>query len=187
MTAIKNRPLSAWLVGIGIIIAAWAPGLHAQWKIMPIGDSITDGVGSTGAGYRSQLYDKLQGVNFSLVGPNGAAPYNGHFTRGAKIEEFYTGGYGTGIRDIASSMNTYQPDIILIHLGTNNMNNDDAAPYSENAGISMLPTSSGKLAQLLAYASQWANGTRGDFLKRIIVCKIVPRLVNGSPDPKIAD
>ena len=187
MTAIKNRPLSAWLVGIGIIIAAWAPGLHAQWKIMPIGDSITDGVGSTGAGYRSQLYDKLQGVNFSLVGPNGAAPYNGHFTRGAKIEEFYTGGYGTGVRDIASSMNTYQPDIILIHLGTNNMNNDDAAPYSENAGISMLPTSSGKLAQLLAYASQWANGTRGDFLKRIIICKIVPRLVNGSPDPKIPD
>ncbi len=187
MTAINSRPLRAWLAGIGIIIAAWATGLSAQWKIMPIGDSITDGVGSTGAGYRSLLYDKLQGVNFSLVGPNGTAPYNGHFTRGAKIEEFYTGGYGTGIRDIASSMNTYQPDIILIHLGTNNMNNDDAAPYSENAGISMLSTSSGKLAQLLAYASQWANGTRGDFLKRIIICKIIPRLVNGSPDPKIAD
>lgn len=187
MTASKNWPLRAWLVGIGIIIAGWAPGLSAQWKIMPIGDSITEGVGSSGTGYRSFLYDKLQGVNFSLVGPNGAAPYNGHFTRGAKIEEFYTGGYGTGTRDIASSMSTYQPDILLIHLGTNNMNNDTAAPYSENAGISMLPTSSGKLAQLLAYASQWANGTRGDFVKRIIICKIIPRLVNGSPDPKIAD
>jgi lysophospholipase L1-like esterase len=155
---------------------------------MPIGDSITDGVGSSsGTGFRAYLYDKLQGVNFSLVGPNGSAPLNGHFTRGAKIEEFYTGGFGTGTRDIASSMNTYQPDIILIHLGTNNMNNDDASPYSENTGITMQQTSSGKLAELLAYASQWSNGTRGDFLKRIIVCKIIPRLVNGSVDAKVAE
>lgn len=180
--------LRSWLVGLGIMVAGWAPGLTAQWKIMPIGDSITKGTGSTSqAGFRPYLYDKLNGVNFTFVGPDGASPYNGHFTAGAKIEEFYTGGFGTGSRDIASSMNTYQPDIILIHLGTNNMNNDAAAPYSENSGITLRQTSSGKLAELLAYASQWANGTRGDFLKRIIVCKIIPRLVNGSLDAKVPE
>ncbi len=188
MISFKNWPLRTWVVGIAMIIAGWAPGVSAQWKIMPIGDSITKGTGSTSqAGFRPYLYDKLNGVNFTFVGPDGASPYNGHFTAGAKIEEFYSGGFGTGTRDIASSMNTYQPDIILIHLGTNNMNNDAAAPYSENSGITLQQTSAGKLAELLAYASQWGNGTRGDFLKRILVCKIIPRLVNGSLDAKVAE
>ena len=170
------------------MLAAWAPRLAAQWRIMPIGDSITEGVGSSaGTGFRPYLYNKLQGIDFTMVGPNGASPYNAHFTRGAKIEEFYSGGYGTGSRDIASSMDTYRPDIILIHLGTNNMNNDAGSPYSTNAGISLEQNAPGKLAELLRYASQWANGTRGDFLRRIVVCKIVPRLVNGALDAKVAE
>ncbi len=189
LAAAEKWPLRTWVLGICVVVAGWASGLSAQqWKIMPIGNSITAGVGSSsGAGYRPFLYNKLQGVDFALVGPNGAAPYNGHFVAGAKIEDFYAGGYGNATRDVAPSMNSYRPEILLIHLGTNNMNNDAAGPYSVNAGISLEKTASGKLAEFLRYVSQWSNGTRGDFLKRIVVCKIVPRLVYGSPDAKVGE
>ncbi len=161
---------------------------YAQWTIMPMGNSITAGVGSSsGNGYRSYLLTKLQGTGCSLVGPHGVSPYNGYFIPGAKIEDFYSGGYGNGTLDITSAMNTYRPQVVIIHIGTNNMNRDAAGPYSNNNGITLLNTASGKLAEFLRYVSQWANGTRGDFLQRIIVCKIIPRLADGTIDPKVLD
>ncbi|MBN2357667.1 Ig-like domain-containing protein, partial [candidate division KSB1 bacterium] len=161
---------------------------QSQWSIMPLGNSITAGVGSSsGYGYRGYLLNKLQGTGCSLVGPHGTSPYNGYFISGGKIEDLYSGGYGNGTRDISSAMNTYRPDMLLIHIGTNNMNNDAAGPYSNNNGISLENTASGKLAEFLRYVSQWSNGARGDFLKRIVVCKIIPRLVSGTLDAKVIE
>lgn len=188
MVPIKNWPHRAWILVLGMAWLLGASQSAAQWRIMPVGNSITAGVGSTsGVGYRNYLYDRLQGIDFTFVGPNGSAPYNGFFQAGLKIEDFYSGGYGTGTKDIAAAMEMYRPDIILLHVGTNNMNNDQPSPYSSNTGITLERTSSGKLAELLRYLSRWSNGSRGDFLKRIYVCKIIPRYVDGTLDAKVAE
>ena len=80
-----NRPQRTWIVGICIMLAAWAPRLAAQWRIMPIGDSITEGVGSSaGTGFRPYLYNKLQGIDFTMVGPNGASPCS-PVSRGVRV------------------------------------------------------------------------------------------------------
>ncbi len=188
LVSIKKWLQSTWVgvMAMACLLSA-SPGA-AQWRIMPVGNSITAGVGSTsGLGYRNYLYNKLQGLDFIMVGPNGDAPYNAFFQAGLKIEDFYSGGYGTGTRDLAASLSMHRPDILIIHVGTNNMNNDAPAPYSTNTGISLERTASGKLAELLRYVSRWANGTNGDFIKRIVVCKITPRYVNGVLDAKVAE
>ncbi len=90
------------------------------WKIMPLGDSITDGIGSylgTG-GYRDDLYQFLtdQGINFDFVGSlnDGISPdpdHEGHdgFTA-EQIDSLLMG-----------KLVNYSPDIILLHIGTNNI------------------------------------------------------------------
>ncbi len=153
----------------------------AQTRIMPVGNSITDGAygSSDGLGFRNDLYARLRdaGLSFDFVGGSGAAPYEGHFFAGARIEEFYPGGFGTGTRDITSTMNSYAPEYILLHLGTNNISNSDTpAPYSNNNGQTFLNTASGKLAELLAYLARWKTGTYGSSLRKIILCKIIPKV-----------
>jgi lysophospholipase L1-like esterase len=86
---------------------------------MPIGDSITQGVGDTPEiGYRDNLYQYLQnkGINFAFVGPDGEAPYQGFFQRGAHIRDLLTAGEKYLSPDI---MNLYQPNVVILHLGTN--------------------------------------------------------------------
>jgi len=143
------------------------------WKIMPVGNSITAGVGSSnGFGFRDDLATKLTSANitFDLVGPDGV-PYEGHFLSGAKIEDFMAG----GAKDITPSLMTYEPNIVILHLGTNNLS-QTIAPYSNNRGVTYEPTAAGRLAQLLKYLTQFSDGTKGSFLERVLVCKIIPRL-----------
>jgi lysophospholipase L1-like esterase len=155
------------------IISLTLTAAAQTWKIMPVGNSITFGRGGSDEpdcrGYRDDLYTLLRNggiTNFQLVGPNGDSPYNGFFENGRKIEDFNVG----GVKDITSAMNTYQPDILLVHLGTNNMNNDNAQ------------TAASKLESLLNYTLTWS------ITKRILVCKIIPRLINGgTSDPKVAE
>lgn len=142
------------------------------WKIMPVGNSITAGVGSGNSyGFRDDLANKLTGagISYEFVGPDGT-PYNGHFLSGAKVEDFLPG----GPKDITVSLTTYQPNILLLHLGTNNLTHT-VAPYSNNRGITYESNGSGYLATLLRYLAQYSNGTKGSFLERVLVCKIIPR------------
>ena len=102
--------------------------LHASVKIMPLGDSITWDwhygdlrTDAERSGYRNYLWDKLknEGYNVDFVGSrnNGGAvipSFDGN-------NEGYTGYKSEQIADIVYSLlvkNT--PDIILLHIGTNN-------------------------------------------------------------------
>jgi lysophospholipase L1-like esterase len=95
--------------------------------IMPVGDSITRGWwGSTYAdGYRKPLYDKLMtaGYSFDFVGDmsDGNFPdpnHEGH--DGWRADQILT--------NIGGWLVTYQPDVVLLHIGTNDITqgNQDA-------------------------------------------------------------
>ncbi|MGC4815285.1 FG-GAP-like repeat-containing protein [Micromonospora sp. DT228] len=87
-------------------------------RVMPMGDSITYGVSSsTGSGYRSGLHSALtaQGGQVEFVGSqrSGPAPnaHEGH--SGWRIADI------AGIAD--SVLSTYRPNVVLLHIGTNDM------------------------------------------------------------------
>jgi lysophospholipase L1-like esterase len=150
---------------------------------MPVGDSITDGQGSAnGHGYRDDLYALLvaEGWDFAFVGDSGESPYQGHFGGGGRIADFYPAGFGngwgTGIQDIAGAMSTYAPNVLLIHLGTNDLTCDQPpyGPYSTDGGQSFLPNASGRLAELLTYVLRWSNGQAGLELETVVLCQIIP-------------
>ncbi|NUK01368.1 hypothetical protein HRW23_30040 [Streptomyces lunaelactis] len=89
-------------------------------RVMPLGDSITYGVGSpTKSSYRSALWDRLDGQTKSLdfVGSaqSGQLPdidHEGH--PGWRIDE---------IADVAGcNLPHYRPNVVTLHIGTNDMN-----------------------------------------------------------------
>jgi lysophospholipase L1-like esterase len=108
-------------VGASAAPAASAPAASTTaLKLMPLGDSITWGVGSsTGNGYRSALYNELSSdghpVDFvgSLRGGNMSDPDNeGH--SGWRIDQI------AGIAD--SVLATYHPTVVTLEIGTNDLN-----------------------------------------------------------------
>jgi lysophospholipase L1-like esterase len=94
-------------------------------KIMPLGDSITYGQGSsTGGGYRLQLWNDLRARGFPVdfVGSLQTGP--------ASFDRDNEGHPGWRINQIAAEivnwLRTYRPRIILLHIGTNDfVKNDD--------------------------------------------------------------
>jgi len=105
-------------------------------KIMPLGDSITRGwYGSMDRwGYRKPLYDSLSnaGISFELVGSradgNFAEPFHeGH--DGWRADEILNGRASEpNAGKLVNWLYTYQPDIVLLHIGTNDVTagNQDA-------------------------------------------------------------
>ncbi|WP_242840033.1 GDSL-type esterase/lipase family protein, partial [Ruminococcus flavefaciens] len=104
-------------------------------KIMPIGDSITYGMGDTG-GYRKFLYNSLKkkGYSVDMVGPEGT---NSTTTNGLTYDDNHAGYSGFQIKQRASwgndsslyeklkeknAVKQAQPDIVLLIIGTNDMN-----------------------------------------------------------------
>jgi len=169
---IFGKSIFALIAVIILIIVLPHAAAAFTWKIMPVGNSITDGKeGAPGGvtnppdptdpGFRKKLYDQLTswGIDFEYVGGSGSSPYWGHFQSGRKIEDFFSG----AILDITPALQTYQPEIVLVHLGTNNLS-DEAGPYTNSW------TMSGKLRQLIKQIEREAS------VQYILVCKIIPRL-----------
>jgi len=112
-----------WMLAVLVtVLGAATPGL-AQIKIMPIGDSITLGEGSTGeggevGGYRDDLAGLLNDaqINFDFAGAlkNGVgfdADHEGHGGwRADQIEA-----------EIGNFLNAAHPDVVLLHIGTNDV------------------------------------------------------------------
>ena len=106
-------------------------------KIMPLGDSITYGIGSTNYnGYRKPLYQALTTAdcNFDFVGS---------LTNGDFLDPNHEGHSGETaswlnqrlVGPIGYWLSTYQPKIILYHIGTNNLRlGSDIATYAQNVG-----------------------------------------------------
>ncbi len=128
------RVCSTWTAALGSAWRLAAAGLlwvlvlsaQAATAIMPLGDSITAGVGSTsGAGYREMLQHLLtwHGEAYSFVGAQqGGSPYvtdpdhEGHpgwVIRGPR------NGFGALTDITAARVGTYGPDVILLMAGTN--------------------------------------------------------------------
>ena len=108
-------------------------------KIMPVGDSITNGDGETG-GYRKYLYSKLSQMGYTkidMVGPNGK---NSNTANGITYDDNHAGFSGYQIKEVPGwgqqqggkgslynelknndAVKKAQPDIILLMIGTNDL------------------------------------------------------------------
>lgn len=95
-------------------------------RVMPLGDSITVGVGSRlGSSYRAMLYARLRqaGLPVDFVGSQRS---------GTGKDPEHEGHGGWTVDRIAAAVETwltvYQPDVILLHIGTNNITRGEPAP-----------------------------------------------------------
>ena len=104
-------------------------------KIMPLGDSITEGAGddTNQVGYRSKLFDLLQraGYNFDFVGtqhsgtsysanPDFNANHEGH--GGMEVGHPSYLELPTMLDNIEDYLSNNTPDVVLFHMGTNDLN-----------------------------------------------------------------
>ncbi len=90
-------------------------------RVMPLGDSITDGVGMTGGGgYRVGLWQRLaqNGYTTDFVGSG----YNGPASLGDHDHEGHSGWRIDQIdANVVGWLRTYQPRTVLLHIGTNDI------------------------------------------------------------------
>ena len=115
---------------VGLLAAAYANPLL---RIMPLGDSITEGAGAAStAGYRGPLWTLLAnaGYNVDYVGSNTTNPDT---TNGMDRDHEGHGGWridttsgGNGIFEMLPTWfsSIESPDIILLHIGTNDSGAD---------------------------------------------------------------
>ncbi|MBI1862694.1 hypothetical protein HYS00_01095, partial [Candidatus Microgenomates bacterium] len=96
-------------------------------KIMPLGDSVTDGTDGRG-GYRFKLYNLLKGNNtlFDYVGPNqsGTVPDTDHAGYGGyqvgRVNDTTHGNHMIS-KEIPTIIPQYAPDVVLFMGGVNDM------------------------------------------------------------------
>jgi lysophospholipase L1-like esterase len=99
--------LRAFLAAVAIAVPLPPPIHHippASWTVLPLGDSITLGVGGTNDGYRGPLHTLLPKLTFA--GSQGTAPllHEGH--SGWRIDQLISVPVG-------------RPAFVLVHAGTN--------------------------------------------------------------------
>ncbi|MFE5768680.1 FG-GAP-like repeat-containing protein [Streptomyces sp. NPDC056485] len=119
---------AATALGLGATPAAAAvQPAPALVRIMPLGDSITAGAGSSqGAGYRSELWNLMGGQ--SRYTPD----FVGSGSFGNVGDPDNEGHSGWTIDDVRSNIDRWQtaadPDVVLLHLGINDLNTHHADP-----------------------------------------------------------
>ncbi len=123
---LKVKRLSLLII-FGILFFFSGSGLLAQTKIMPVGNSITWGkvnnqpppAGSEG--YRKPLHEELtaNGISTVFVGDSGSVENRGYFADNARIGWFIHADSLMG--DMAAVLNTHQPDMVILHIGTNDI------------------------------------------------------------------
>jgi lysophospholipase L1-like esterase/fibronectin type 3 domain-containing protein len=135
---LKRRVVSnfaRWvLVASSVVVATASPDdltVVTPTRIMPLGDSITRGVGSTwGEGYRLPLVQGMVVGRYAsdLVG----VVENGPPWLFDRNHEGYSGAYIENITSVvANELNSYRPDYVLLMIGTNDVWNNyqlDTAP-----------------------------------------------------------
>ena len=117
LAADKLREIAAYLPSLVVLPPTGGGG--GKLTVMPLGDSITAGVGSSnGAAYRGVLYDRLAGkVDFVGSQRSGTIP--------DPDNEGHSGWQINQVADNATAWaSTYSPDVVTLHLGTNDMDHD---------------------------------------------------------------
>ncbi|KAE8149093.1 SGNH hydrolase-type esterase domain-containing protein [Aspergillus avenaceus] len=128
-------------------------------RIMPLGDSITKGNGDPdGNGYRQKVRGKILdlGSAVDMIGSlqSGKMLDNDH--------EGHSGEYLAGIRDSIQLSIRAQPNVVLVHAGTNNMDKEVQLPIAHDLIeeiIDLLFQGSPDTAVLVAPVI-WANDDR---------------------------
>ena len=115
---LKFPPLVAFVALVAGMLSV-AVAADAPIKIMPVGDSVTAGIGSTGNGsYRTDLYKYYTnaGLSIDFVGSQSSGP-------STLPDKDHEGHSGWVISQIASNvnnwLNTYNPDVMLLMIGGN--------------------------------------------------------------------
>ncbi len=142
------------------------PGGGGILKLMPLGDSITEGaIWSTNTwqgGYRKVLLDRLTAQYPGRVDFVGSlTAYSSGMSD--PQHEGHSGWQTSGINsNVATWISTYQPDIVLLHIGTNDLAQSVA-----------VPTITENLNQIIAKIYGARPGCT------IILCTLVPMLLGG--------
>jgi lysophospholipase L1-like esterase len=112
-----TRPLAP-LLALAAALAAAAPALADPLKIMPIGDSLTKGTGSThGAGYRLEFLARMKaaGVEVDMVGTFHDGPQ--------EIDRDHQGHQGQGVAKLDAvsfdELRRARPNAVILMIGTN--------------------------------------------------------------------
>jgi lysophospholipase L1-like esterase len=151
--------LIAALLGAAILSTpAHAAVTTRPVRVMPLGDSITYGVGSsTGSSYRAALWDRL------VRQAGYAVDFVGSQQSGSLPDTDNEGHSGWRIDQIAANIDgwlaTYQPDVILLHIGTNDM--------AQNYQVDTAPQRLGALLDQILADRPTAT---------VVIAKIVPAL-----------
>ncbi|MFQ5708455.1 MAG: Ig-like domain-containing protein [bacterium] len=123
----KTKENCAWGITIILGLLIHISTVQSQTKIMPLGDSITFGTGSTdSAGFRNDLAQLLvdEGVGFDFVGSQSDGT---GFPAG--ISNNHEGIPGQRADEIVANIGTIlqaKPDIVLLHIGTNDLTAGDS-------------------------------------------------------------
>jgi hypothetical protein len=110
------------LISVVLFIGLFNPGIWAQLRIMPLGDSITRGAtgSSTNAGYRELLYTFLTSAGYEIDFVGSDADGNSSIP-----DPDHEGHSGFAIWQIRDKVQGYlqgnPADIILLHIGTNDI------------------------------------------------------------------
>ena len=106
---------------LGSVVFAQGTAAQAPTKVMPLGDSITDGFTVSG-GYRTQLYTRL-----AADGLTGSIDFVGSMSSGpaSLLDREHEGLVGWSIGDLAGSidgwMTSYTPKVVMLMIGTNDI------------------------------------------------------------------
>ncbi len=108
------------------LLAGAVQQVHAQsFRVLPLGDSITRGTqGDTSYRYELENLMGQDGCTYDMVGPftNNGSSYNGSYAAwsGARTDTFVR--WVTSDRYVKTLMEDHTPDIVLVHLGSNDIN-----------------------------------------------------------------
>ena len=154
----------AMTIGLTLTIGTQTAGAESNGgvKVMPLGDSITDGITVSGA-YRTSLWQRLVGGGYKVdfVG----SLYGGPFNLGDHDHEGHSGWRIDQIdANIVGWLNTYQPHTVLLHIGTNDVlqnYNVASAPNRLSALIdhitATVPNAEVFVAQIIPLANSGQN------------------------------
>jgi lysophospholipase L1-like esterase len=142
----RNRILRVILPIIGVLVFSGSIPARGATRIMPLGDSITKGwYGSSYYwGYRKPLYDLLtnDGYSFDFVGvkSDGSFPDPDHEGRnGWRADEILDGRTSVPAEGkLADWLIEDQPDVILLHIGTNDVTADNQDANEVNSILDVI-------------------------------------------------
>ena len=155
-----------------LFLTTYAFDLSAQTRILPVGNSITWGKENNQhpqgdhEGYRKILRESLvnDGFNIQFVGDSGSVENRGYYADKSKIGWYIHADSTKG--DMTNVLNTYTPDLVILHIGTNDVGSGRPIGDYATAGTIM--------NQLYTLVTKITNHAGVD---NLLLCKIIPKLI----------